>query len=71
MLFVIYDFRHAILLSPSSGQPYNQLALLEASRGDKLATVFHYVRSIAVKYPFPAAATNLANTFSALIDNEE
>lgn len=63
-------YKHAILLSPSSGQPYNQLALLEASRGDKLATVFHYVRSICVKHPFPAAATNLANTFSALVDHD-
>ena len=57
-------------MSPSSGQPYNQLALLEASRGDKLGTVFHYARSIAVKHPFPVATTNLAKTLSsALNDN--
>uniref|UniRef100_A0A1B6BZA1 DNA/RNA-binding domain-containing protein n=1 Tax=Clastoptera arizonana TaxID=38151 RepID=A0A1B6BZA1_9HEMI len=56
-------YRHAVKLSPTSGQPYNQLALLEASRGDKLSTVFHYLRSIAVRHMFPAAASNLALTF--------
>lgn len=65
------NFRQAILVSPTSGHPYNQLALLEASQGNKLATVFHYVRGIAVKNPFPATATNLANTLSTLIDNDE
>ncbi|XP_058791752.1 nonsense-mediated mRNA decay factor SMG7-like [Phymastichus coffea] len=63
-------YRHAVSVSPSSGQPYNQLALLEASRGDKLGTVFHYVRSVALKHPFPVATTNLAKTLStALNDN--
>lgn len=63
-------YRHAVSLSPSSGQPYNQLALLEASRGDKLGTVFHYVRSVSVKHPFPVATANLAKTLStALNDN--
>jgi protein SMG7 len=63
-------YRHAVSLSPSSGQPYNQLALLEASRGDKLGTVFHYVRSVAVKHPFPVASANLAKILSsALNDN--
>ncbi|XP_065208796.1 nonsense-mediated mRNA decay factor SMG7-like [Planococcus citri] len=57
-------YRNAIILSPSSGQPYNQLALLETSRGDKLATVFYYVRSIAVRNPFPAATSNLALTLN-------
>lgn len=54
--------RHAVQLSPTSGQPYNQLALLEASRGDRLSTVFHYMRSIAVRHMFPAATSNLALT---------
>ncbi|XP_054271417.1 nonsense-mediated mRNA decay factor SMG7-like [Macrosteles quadrilineatus] len=55
-------YRHAVQLSPTSGQPYNQLALLEASRGDRLSTVFHYMRSIAVRHMFPAASSNLALT---------
>lgn len=63
-------YKHAILLSPTSGQPYNQLALLEASQGNKLASVFYYVRGIAVKHPFNATATNLSSTFSGVIDKE-
>ncbi|XP_046671349.1 protein SMG7-like [Homalodisca vitripennis] len=55
-------YRHAVQLSPLSGQPYNQLALLESSRGDRLSTVFHYMRSIAVRHMFPAASSNLALT---------
>ncbi|CAB4054174.1 SMG7 [Lepeophtheirus salmonis] len=33
-------YRQAIQISPSSGQAYNQIALLEANRGNKLASVF-------------------------------
>jgi protein SMG7 len=39
------------------------LAILEAAKGNKLSTVFYYVRSIAVKHPFPVAATNLEKLF--------
>lgn len=63
-------YRHAVSLSPSSGQPYNQLALLEASRGDKLGTVFHYARSVAVKHPFPVATANLATTLSSALNDK-
>ncbi|XP_033338997.2 uncharacterized protein LOC117227665 [Megalopta genalis] len=62
-------YRHAVSLSPSSGQPYNQLALLEASRGNKLGTVFHYTRSVAVKHPFPVATTNLAKMLSSALND--
>jgi len=50
----------------SVGQPYNQLAILEAAKGNKLSTVFYYVRSIAVKHPFPVAATNLAKLYTKI-----
>lgn len=63
-------YRHAVSLSPTSGQPYNQLALLEASRGDKLGTVFHYARSVAVKHPFPVATANLAKTLSSALNDK-
>lgn len=63
-------YKQAIQVSPNSGHPYNQLALLEASLGDKLSTVFYYVRGIAVKNPFPAATTNLLSTLSSTIDKE-
>ncbi|KAJ8921440.1 hypothetical protein NQ315_003058 [Exocentrus adspersus] len=63
-------YKQAILVSPTSGHPYNQLALLEASQGNKLSTVFYYIRGIAVKNPFPASATNLLSTLSSAIDKD-
>lgn len=63
-------YKQAILVSPTSGHPYNQLALLEASQGNKLSTVFYYIRGIAVKNPFPASATNLACTLSSAVDKD-
>lgn len=63
-------FRQAILVSPHSGHPYNQLALLEASQGDKLSTVFYYIRGICVKNPFPASTTNLRGILNLAIDKE-
>ncbi|KAK3920144.1 Protein SMG7 [Frankliniella fusca] len=63
-------YRHAVQLSPHSGQPYNQLALLDSSRGDRLGTVFHYVRSVTVRHPFPAAATNLRRMFSRFAEDQ-
>ncbi|XP_023015332.2 nonsense-mediated mRNA decay factor SMG7 [Leptinotarsa decemlineata] len=63
-------YHQAIMVSPTSGHPYNQLALLEASQGNKLSTVFYYIRGIAVKNPFPASATNLLNTLSSSIDKD-
>ncbi|XP_070532335.1 nonsense-mediated mRNA decay factor SMG7-like isoform X2 [Ptychodera flava] len=64
-------YRHAAQLVPSNGQPYNQLAILAAGKGDQLATVFYYVRSIAVKHPFPASVTNLQMSFTKMIDKDE
>ncbi|CAG9815698.1 unnamed protein product [Phaedon cochleariae] len=63
-------YKQAILVSPTSGHPYNQLALLEASQGNKLSTVFYYIRGIAVKNPFPASVTNLSSTLNSTIDKE-
>ncbi|CAE1298903.1 SMG7 [Acanthosepion pharaonis] len=57
---------HAANLVPSNGQPYNQLAILEAARGNKLTTVFYYIRSLAVRHPFPVAATNLEKFYGKL-----
>ncbi|KAK3087503.1 hypothetical protein FSP39_006727 [Pinctada imbricata] len=58
---------HAANLVPFNGQPYNQLAIVEAAKGNKLSTVFYYIRSLAVRHPFPAAATNLEKLFTKLI----
>ncbi|KAF0310380.1 Protein SMG7 [Amphibalanus amphitrite] len=59
-------YRHAVKLVPTSGQPYNQLALLEAHHGDRISPVYYYVRSLAVRTPFPAATTNLSKLYSRL-----
>ena len=48
------------------GQPYNQLAILEAAKGNKLSTIFYYVRATAVKYPFSVASTNMEKLLQKL-----
>lgn len=62
----IWDSDWALALSP--GQPYNQLAILASSKGDHLTTIFYYCRSIAVKFPFPAASTNLQKALSKALE---
>ncbi|KAM4641192.1 nonsense-mediated mRNA decay factor SMG7 isoform 2-T2 [Discoglossus pictus] len=64
-------YRHAAQLVPSNGQPYNQLAILASSKGDHLTTIFYYCRSIAVKFPFPAASTNLQKALSKALESRE
>ncbi|XP_066537826.1 nonsense-mediated mRNA decay factor SMG7 isoform X4 [Hoplias malabaricus] len=64
-------YRHAAQLVPSNGQPYNQLAILASSKGDHLSTIFYYCRSIAVKFPFPAASTNLQKALSKALESRE
>lgn len=74
-----YGWMRAQLLPPSAcsprsvcvsptGQPYNQLAILASSKGDHLTTIFYYCRSIAVKFPFPAASTNLQKALSKALE---
>ena len=63
-------YRHATSLAPGSGQPYNQIAILEASRGNKLSAVYFYVRAICLKYPFPAASTNLSKMLGKFAGSE-
>ncbi|XP_072544359.1 nonsense-mediated mRNA decay factor SMG7 isoform X2 [Salminus brasiliensis] len=64
-------YRHAAQLVPSNGQPYNQLAILASSKGDQLTTIFYYCRSIAVKFPFPAASTNLQKALSKALESRD
>ena len=62
-------YLHSIKLVPYLGHPYNQLGILfETSRTNQLSTVFYYIRSIALRYTFPLASTNLENFFHKLID---
>ncbi|KER29776.1 hypothetical protein T265_03684 [Opisthorchis viverrini] len=52
------------IVHPDSGHPFNQLAILESSKGAKKRSdtlFYYYVRAIACEYPFPAASTNLTS----------
>lgn len=60
---------HAIEADPSNGHPFNQLAILSANRGDRLATAYYYHRSISTAVPFNLAATNLESFYDSLIPN--
>ncbi len=62
-------YSHATKLVPYLGQSYNQLGILfETMRTNQLSTVFYYIRSIATKYNFPLASTNLENFYLKIID---
>lgn len=66
-------YRHALTVAPSSGHAYNQIALLQsaaAAAGNNLSCVFYYVRSVALKYPFPAGAANLSKMFNKVSSSE-
>lgn len=63
-----YVLAHQAARVSPAGQPYNQLAILASSKGDHLTTIFYYCRSIAVKFPFPAASTNLQKALSKALD---
>uniref|UniRef100_A0A1J3HH57 Protein SMG7L n=1 Tax=Noccaea caerulescens TaxID=107243 RepID=A0A1J3HH57_NOCCA len=48
---------------PDSGNPHNQLAVLATYVGDEFLALYHCVRSLAVKEPFPGAENNLCLLF--------
>lgn len=58
-------YRHALVVSAHSGQPYNQLALVAWRRGRRLGALYWHVRSLMVRAPFPPAPANLARTLRA------
>uniref|UniRef100_A0A5B6ZQ26 DNA/RNA-binding domain-containing protein n=1 Tax=Davidia involucrata TaxID=16924 RepID=A0A5B6ZQ26_DAVIN len=53
----------ATMIWPDSGNPQNQLALLATYVGDDFLALYHCVRSLAVKEPFPDAWDNLILLF--------
>ncbi|CAN4078919.1 unnamed protein product [Withania somnifera] len=53
----------ALRIWPDSGNPHNQLALLATYTGDPFLALYHCVRSLAVKEPFPDAWNNLMLLF--------
>lgn len=62
-------YLHAAKISPSSGHPFNQLAILETARLDKLSSVYFYVRSLFVRNPFLLAASNLERFYGLVVAN--
>ncbi|KAJ7946995.1 Protein SMG7-like [Quillaja saponaria] len=56
-------YLEATRIWPHSGNPQNQLAVLATYIGDEFLALYHCVRSLAVKEPFPDAWNNLILLF--------
>lgn len=56
-------YKQAARLVCSSGNPYNQLAVLAYYTGDELRAVYYYARSLAVAQPFATTRENLLLLF--------
>ncbi|XP_043689295.1 protein SMG7L isoform X2 [Telopea speciosissima] len=52
-------YLNASMIWPDSGNPHNQLAVLAIYIGDEFLALYHCIRSLAVKNPFPDAWDNL------------
>ena len=63
-------YRHSLKVAPASGHAYNQLALLEVTKGCHLTAVFYYVRALALKCPFPAASSNLSRMYAKVMASD-
>ncbi|KAJ0018645.1 hypothetical protein Pint_10547 [Pistacia integerrima] len=56
-------YLEATMIWPDSGNPQNQLAVLATYVGDEFLALYHCIRSLAVKEPFPDAHNNLILLF--------
>ncbi|GAX73413.1 hypothetical protein CEUSTIGMA_g865.t1 [Chlamydomonas eustigma] len=56
-------YRLAANVQPSSGNPFNQLAVMSYQSGDELRAVYFYFRSLGVAQPFTTARENLLLLF--------
>ncbi|XP_071736172.1 nonsense-mediated mRNA decay factor SMG7-like [Rutidosis leptorrhynchoides] len=56
-------YLEATTVWPHSGNPQNQLALLATYTGDEFLALYHCIRSLAVKEPFPDAHDNIRLLF--------
>jgi len=64
-------YLHAARFMPSSGHPYNQLAILATAKSDLLKMAFYYCRSMAVKGKFPGSHANLKRSLSKIITSKD
>ncbi|KAJ8761062.1 hypothetical protein K2173_000741 [Erythroxylum novogranatense] len=56
-------YLEAIAVWPHGGNPQNQLAVLATYIGDDFLALYHCIRSLAIKEPFPDAWNNLIRLF--------
>ncbi|KAK9267169.1 hypothetical protein L1049_009589 [Liquidambar formosana] len=56
-------YLEATMVWPDGGNPQNQLAVLATYIGDEFLALYHCIRSLAVKQPFPDAWDNLMVLF--------
>ncbi|CAK7350571.1 unnamed protein product [Dovyalis caffra] len=59
----VTHYLEATIIWPDSGNPQNQLAVLATYVGDEFLALYHCIRSLAVKDPFPDAWNNLILLF--------
>ncbi|CAJ1961704.1 unnamed protein product [Sphenostylis stenocarpa] len=60
-------YLEATRIWPDSGNPQNQLAVLATYIGDEFLALYHCIRSLAVKEPFPDAWNNLILLFEKFL----
>ena len=58
-----FFYHKAVRLSPSSGSPQNQLAVVATYSGDMLECIYRYFRALMVTRPFTMARENLKILF--------
>ncbi|XP_065877885.1 nonsense-mediated mRNA decay factor SMG7-like [Euphorbia lathyris] len=59
----VTHYLEATKIWPQSGNPQNQLAVLATYVGDEFLALYHCIRSLAVREPFPDARNNLMLLF--------
>ncbi|CAG8627983.1 11866_t:CDS:2, partial [Acaulospora colombiana] len=60
-------YNNARQLVPESGNPHNQLAVIATYNADDLSAVYHYYRSLVLRYPFLTAKDNISLLFQKVM----
>ncbi|CAO1612784.1 unnamed protein product [Parajaminaea phylloscopi] len=61
-------YEAARLLSPSEGNPSNQLAVVATYQSDTFGALYHYYRALCVRRPFVTAKINLGSVLIKAVD---
>lgn len=59
-------YRHAIAVLPTSGEPYNQLAVISRTNQERLRTVYYLYRALLAQNSSRNAQDNLATEFKKI-----